>query len=408
MTTRSAPRRARLSELAVRRYKPEAASFQVWDTLTRGLALRVQPTGRRGWYYVYSRGGRPRWLYLGDAGAIGLKDARGLVAEHALTVARGGDPAAERRAERLGGSFAELAASYVERHAKKHNRSWKQGAGLIERYLLPKWGPLQAASISRSDVRREIERIKAPVLANMVLAHASAVFGWAVREELLTENPCRGVRRNKVASRERVLSDSELPLFWSRFDDAGLVVGSALKVLLLLGQRPGEISSMRREHIKDGWWELPGAPVAALGWPGTKNSQSHRVWLPQVVRELIAELTPTGAAAAEEGGGFVFGADPENCEEAMRRAMRDICSRLKVERATPHDLRRTHGTTVTGLGFGRDALNRIQNHIEGGIAGVYDRFAYVEENKRVMEAVAARIMMLVEGRGDDVVVPLRR
>ena len=35
---------------------------------------------------------------------------------------------------------------------------------------------------------------------------------------------------------------------------------------------------------------------------------------------------------------------------------------LGVERATPHDLRRTFSTTVTGLGFGRDALNRITNH----------------------------------------------
>jgi integrase len=58
------------------------------------------------------------------------------------------------------------------------------------------------------------------------------------------------------------------------------------------------------------------------------------------------------------------------------------------EKATPHDLRRTHGTTVTGLGFGRDAMNRIQNHREGGIASVYDRHQYAEENKKVMEAVA--------------------
>jgi hypothetical protein len=68
-----------------------------------------------------------------------------------------------------------------------------------------------------------------------------------------------------------------------------------------------------------------------------------------------------------------------------------------VPRATPHDLRRTHGTTITSLGFGRDALNRIQNHREGGIADVYDQHKYAEENKRVMEAVANRIMALALG-----------
>ena len=51
---------------------------------------------------------------------------------------------------------------------------------------------------------------------------------------------------------------------------------------------------------------------------------------------------------------------------------------------------------ITALGFGRDAMNRIQNHKEGGIASVYDRHQYADENKRVMEAVAAKIMALVE------------
>jgi hypothetical protein len=77
--------------------------------------------------------------------------------------------------------------------------------------------------------------------------------------------------------------------------------------------------------------------------------------------------------------------------------MRRICQQLDVERATPHDLRRTHGSTITALGFGRDAMNRIQNHREGGIASVYDRHGYQEENKRIMEAVASKIMKLVQG-----------
>ena len=77
--------------------------------------------------------------------------------------------------------------------------------------------------------------------------------------------------------------------------------------------------------------------------------------------------------------------------------MRDICKALSVPRVTPHDLRRTNGTTITGLGFGREAMNRIQNHKEGGIADVYDRHQYSEENIRIMEAVAAKIIALAEG-----------
>jgi integrase len=75
---------------------------------------------------------------------------------------------------------------------------------------------------------------------------------------------------------------------------------------------------------------------------------------------------------------------------------------------TPHDLRRTFSTTVTGLGFGRDALNRVTNHKDGGIASVYDRHGYADENKRVMEATAARIMALAGRAEGENVVPIRR
>jgi integrase len=193
------------------------------------------------------------------------------------------------------------------------------------------------------------------------------------------------------------LSESELPHFWPAFDDAGLLAGTALKMILLLGQRPGEIRHMRYEHIKDGWWEMPGEPVPASSWPGTKSGNGHRVWLPQPVREILAEL------GEGKSTGFVF-AENGHAIRGLDGAMRAVCAKLKAERATPHDLRRSHGSTITALGFGRDAMNRIQAHAEGGIASVYDRHGYAEENKHIMEATAARLMAQVEGKRDDNVV----
>ena len=89
--------------------------------------------------------------------------------------------------------------------------------------------------------------------------------------------------------------------------------------------------------------------------------------------------------------------------------MREICTSVKIEnpdKVTPHDLRRIHGTTVTSLGFTRDQMNRLQNHKEGGIGSVYDRHSYADENKRIQEAVVARIMALIDGRDDGKVVHL--
>ena len=111
MTTRPKrpPNKRQFTELFVRKLKPKATAFVVWDLHQRGLAIRVQPTGRKTWKCIYARHGRTRWLHLGGADAIGLADARTLAAEAMLAVARGKDPAAEKKAERGAGTFAELA-----------------------------------------------------------------------------------------------------------------------------------------------------------------------------------------------------------------------------------------------------------------------------------------------------------
>ena len=378
----------------MRAVRAEAAAFAVWDTYQRGLCLRVQPTGQRSYKAVYSYRRKARWVHIGDANAVGLADARKITGKIMVAVAEGKDPLAERQAERDTDTFAELIERYAE-HVQKKNKSWKQGDALLRRHLLPRWGSLKVRAIARRDVRSAVASIAAPVVANQTLKAASAFFSWAVREEIVAVNPCKGVDQNKTASRERILSDAELPLFWSAFGDAGLVRSAALKMILLTGQRPGEVAHMRKEHVAEGWWTMPGAADPSSGWPGTKNGQTHRVWLPAAARDIVAELTENGAS------GFVFATERDKSVGILSGAMRDICATLGVkDKVTPHDLRRTHGTAITRLGFTRDAMNRIQNHKEGGIADVYDRHEYAAENKRVMEAVARHLLALAEGSQD--------
>jgi integrase len=265
--------------------KVQGAPLNIWDTKAPGLVLRIQPSGHRAFKVVYSYRGRARWYHIGS---VGLADARRIAAKVRLAVAEGKDPLAERQAERSAGTFAELAVRYLNEHAKKKNKSWVQADYLVRRHLLPRWARLDARSITRADVRAAVGHIAAPVVANQVLAAASAIFTWGVAQEVVPFNPCKGVGKNQTKSRERILADSEMPLFWQAFDDAGLVRSSALKVLLLTGQRPGEVCHMRFEHIRDGWWSMPGAPCSETGWPGTKNGQTHRIWLPEAITVMSA------------------------------------------------------------------------------------------------------------------------
>jgi integrase len=312
-----------------------------------------------------------------------------------IEICNGVDVQAEKAAGRQATTFGELAKRYVEEHAKVRNRSWRQADKLVRSYLLPSWARLTVKDLRRADVRRIFNQLTNDghlVLANQVLAAASAIFSWAIREEAadLSANPCRGIQRNKTPTRERVLSVAELPKFWAACDDVPLVKGQALQMLLLTGQRPGEVAHMRREHIEKvdlgAWWNMPGTPDAATGWPGTKNGEAHRVWLTATALAIVEELCD-----AEEG--FVFAPNKGKANSDLSGAMRAISKSCGfTPPVKPHDLRRTHGTMVTRLRFGREAMNRIQNHKEGGIASVYDRHNYADEMKRVQEAVTGEIL----------------
>ena len=119
--------------------------------------------------------------------------------------------------------------------------------------------------------------------------------------------------------------------------------------------------------------------------------------LSEPVRKLLPDVLAAGAGL--------------RATSAMQQAMRAICTRLAVsEKVTPHDLRRTYCSKLTALGFGRDAMNRVTNHKEGGIADVYDRHRYAEENKKIMESVARQIVAIAEGRQSESadVIPMAR
>jgi integrase len=373
--------RTKLTDLFVSTRKGGERDELIWDARQPHLALSVRTTGKKAWKVVYRHHGRPRWLHLGDVRSIGLADARRLAARAALEIIEGKDPAAERKAERLTGSFADLAAQYVTLHARKHNKSWKQAERLVARNLLPRWGKLKATAITRTDVRAMMVRIDAPIVANQTLAAASAIFSWAIKQEIVAVNPCHGVDRNPTTDRERVLSDAELALLWPRLD-------AGLRLLLLTGQRPGEVAAMQRDHIVGDWWQMPGKPQG--DWPGTKNGRDHRVALSEPVLALVDLHLGNRSSALKSSA-----------------LLKKLVTELGIERATPHDLRRTCLTSITRLGFGRDAMDRIANHKLNSVTDVYDRHGYEAEDRRIMAAVARHVIGLVEAEQTSNVVVLR-
>src|SRR5262245_30563786 len=128
------PNRRRLSDAFIKTVRPGPDRILIWDTLQRGLVLKVEPSGHRAWKCIYSiRHRGSRWFHIGDARAISLADARRLAAKIMVLVAEGGDPHADRLALRGRGSFEQVAARYLEEYAKRKNKSWRQAAALVSK-----------------------------------------------------------------------------------------------------------------------------------------------------------------------------------------------------------------------------------------------------------------------------------
>ena len=416
---------------------PRGARERHWDAKQEGLVLFVYPSGHRTYYFHYrtKKTKKQRWTPIANANSITLDQAREIALGHAFDVAKGGDPLGELQSARTVGSFNDLWKRYIE--AKAHTlKSFRQKADFINREVVPRLGKLPAEGIKRSDVQRMFDAITkrgALVAANQTLLHLQSVYSWGIDKEYITmdRNPCKGIEKNSTEFRERILSEIELPLFWAAAEHEGLMSCMALRMILLTGQRPGEVSQMRWEHLDigehsfhnpkrgdykryGGWWVMPGKPEAKTGWPGTKNGKAHRVWITEEALKLVYEVAPDG-----KDSGYVFTTTKRRGVAALDRAMRNVAARVgwvtddmsKEERhkakVTPHDLRRTHGTLVTTCGHSRYLMDLTQNHARKEIADVYDRNRYLPQLREVQEDVTNRIRTILGFKQDqDNVVPI--
>ena len=167
----------------------------------------------------FASGKRQRRWTLGTSPAMNLADARKKAhqALHALNT-KGIDPADGKQTARTASTFGDLAADYMERHAKRHKKSWREDRRQLEATVLPRWKSRPVKSLQRKDVRDLIDPIVdrgAPVAANRVLALVSTVFMYGIDKDWLDANPAGRIKKQPEQSRARVLTDEELVALWT-------------------------------------------------------------------------------------------------------------------------------------------------------------------------------------------------
>jgi integrase len=93
--------RTKLTKRLVDALRPTDKPVETRDTEVRGLLVRVEPSGLKGLWYVYRHGGVKNRHRLGTYPALSVDGGRVLAQAVAGDVARGIDPSARRKAERL-------------------------------------------------------------------------------------------------------------------------------------------------------------------------------------------------------------------------------------------------------------------------------------------------------------------
>lgn len=374
-----------------------------------GFGLRITANGAKSWVAMYRVNGKTVMETLGPLAKIPrVADARVLARESMATAATGEHPveARERQSASIFGPVAEL---FLERYARKHMKpsSWKEVERQLRVDVLPKWGKRPIASISRKDVIKLLQGIEdrgAPVQANRTRAHLHTLLNWAMRADLVAENPVSKVDKAvPERARDRVLADTEIVFFWEAAGKLGWPFGPLFKLLLVTAQRRDEVCGITWDELdlERRVWTIPRERA--------KNDRAHEVYLSDLALEIIAEVPRQNAA-------MLFTTNRERqvsgFSKAKRALDRHMLNLLQADLASAgkdpaqaaisdfvlHDLRRTAATAMARLNVPPHVVDRLLNHVSGqirGVAAVYNRHAYIDERKIAIDGWARHLESLL-------------
>ncbi len=374
--------------------RASAQRREIPDGVIPGLYLIVQPSGFKSWALRYRVNGRSAKHTIGPAGVLELAAARAAARTALATIAEGGNPAAAKRMARENPveTFEVIAARFIARFARLHNKSWRQSERILQREAVPRWRHRQIGSITRPDVVALLNSIVdrgSPVAANRCLEVIRRLFNWAVERGTLETSPCDRVRDPAPnPRRDRVHSDDELRAIWKATDTLGYPFGPIIRLLMLTGQRREEVAGMQWGEISDDLtlWTLPAERV--------KNKTKHEVPLSPPAREILASLP-----RIETADGFVFSITGRTSPSGFSKAKHRLDAAISPPLApwVLHDLRRSVASGMARLGVRLEVIEKVLNHTGGsfaGVAGVYQRHTFAQEKQAALELWARHILSL--------------
>jgi integrase len=439
---------------------PDGKPAVWWDTTMPGFGIRISPQNRRVWIVAAKIAGKLETETLATTAIMPkLVDARAKARTWLQKAKEGINPVETRKADDARKAheaavnsitFRTLVDAYVEEYCRANIKP----SSLVEvsRHLdraAKFFGAKPLKDIDEADIvdMISVRTAKGRASRNGGLSEADnrlqivrRCFRWAKRTVNLTTrqrwvaaDPSADILRPmKPVERERVLDNGEIIRFWQACGPVeaggiGWPFGPLFQLMLLLGQREGEVAGMRWSELdltshyievrdENGQltkqqqglvWKLPAAPRRNVN-SRTKNSKAHTVALSDQAREIIESLPRIEPLPGRPD--FVFTTTRTAPVSGFTEAKRHVDKRMGGgEHWQLHDLRRTMRSGMGDLRIAPHIGERVLNHAVGGkIARIYDKAQYSDECRAALQAWGRYVEGLIDPeRGRKNVVALR-
>ncbi len=399
------------SPLTIKNLKPEKKNVEYFDSgRTHGegaFGLRISPKDKRTWFIMYkTESGKIKRFTLGTYPQMSLKEARTRANDTMVRIHAGDDPMQERQERRNAPTVSDLWERYQEELShKRQKKSFKTEYEELRRWtkiLAPAIGDMKVADVTPMDISNILSEVakNAPVSANRLHSLLRMMFKVALGNGWITIHPMQWLDKpgGSEPPRKRFLTDEEIKILWKYFDTLRTNPRDILKLGLLTAQRPGEIMSMKWSDIDivSGIWKIPD----------TKTGNDHLVPLsPQV--KMILENRKNGVGFSQKqmwmkSHEFVFPSKYNVAKGASsyhtkttKEARRKLREKTGIQNWTAHDLRRTARTIMSRLKIKHHVRERVLNHAQNGVQGVYDQYDYLQEKADALNKLANELDRIV-------------
>ena len=409
-----------LDDKAVKALQPPAAGNRIaYDSEVKGFGVRITSAGAKAFVLNYRAGGRERRITIGSYPDWKVAAAREQAKQLKRRIDVGDDPMAERHTERAAPTMDSLADRFVAEHLLKRRPATQTDyKGILKLYIRPTLGKLKVADLRHTDVERLHTAVakKAPYRANRTVAVLSKMLSLAVKWEMRTDNPARGIERAPEHKRERFLSAAEIArLGVALAESKEKSSANAIRLLLLTGARRSEVLKARWSEIdlEAGVWVKPSAH--------TKTKKEHRIPISAPAKVLLTEMRADADKRAKRGGcsEFLFPGESDDkpvgdikktwaavCKAAglgrvvavtdkAAKPVRDKAGELVTEwqaDARLHDLRHTYASILASHGLSLPIIGQLLGHTQ---AATTARYAHLMDDP--LRAATERVGAVVSG-----------